>query len=157
MTAAARLTMSGIHKSFGSTWALRGVQLELRPGEVHALVGENGAGKSTLMKVLSGAVAPDAGTMSLAGQSFAPRNPLGARDRGVAMVYQELTLAPHLTVEANIMLGQEVSRLGFLRNREMRERVADVLKLLEHPEIRPDSPVNVLSPGAQQLVEIARA
>src|SRR5205814_7057278 len=77
--------------------------------------------------------------------------------RGVAMVYQELTLAPHLTVEANVMLGQEPSRLGFLRGDELRRKVRDVLAVLEHPEIRPGDPVEGLSPAAQQLVEIARA
>ena len=75
MSAPSRLTMTGIRKAFGPTAALRGVDLELRPGEVHALVGENGAGKSTLMKVLSGAVAADAGTMTLDGEPFAPRGP----------------------------------------------------------------------------------
>src|SRR5207302_7789720 len=99
-----RLTMNGIAKAFGPTQALRGVDLELRPGEIHALVGENGAGKSTLMKVLSGAVAADAGRMTLDGEPYAPAGPPDARRRGVAMIYQELTLAPHLTVEANIML-----------------------------------------------------
>jgi ribose transport system ATP-binding protein len=152
-----RLTMTGIRKSFGPTAALRGVDLDLRPGEVHALVGENGAGKSTLMKVLSGAVAADAGTMTLDGESFRPRDPLDARRRGVAMVYQELTLAPHLTVEANVMLGQEPSRLGFLRGADLRKRVREALAVLEHPEIRPERPVEGLSPAAQQLVEIARA
>src|SRR5258707_2706040 len=104
---AMRLVMSGVSKRFGPTQALAGVDLDLRPGEVHALVGENGAGKSTLMKVLSGAIAPDAGAMTLDGRPYAPRDPQDARLRGVAMVYQELTLAPHLTVEANVMLGQE--------------------------------------------------
>src|SRR5437867_9596647 len=156
MSAPSRLTMTGIRKAFGPTAALRGVDLELRPGEVHALVGENGAGKSTLMKVLSGAVAPDAGAMTLDSRPFAPRDPQDARRLGVAMVYQELTLAPHLSVEANVMLGQEPTRLGFLRGRELRRRVADVLALLEHPEIRPDSPVSGLGPGAQPLVESAR-
>src|SRR5438105_7385094 len=118
-----RLTMCAIHKRFGPTHALRGVALELRPGEVHALVGENGAGKSTLVKVLSGAVTADAGTMVLDGRPYAPRDPQDARRRGVAMVYQELTLAPHLTVEANVMLGQEPTRLGFLRTGELRRRV----------------------------------
>ncbi len=157
MTAASRLTMTGIRKAYGPTLALRGVDLDLRPGEVHALVGENGAGKSTLMKVLSGAVAADAGTMALDGEPFAPRDPQDARRRGVAMVYQELTLAPHLTVEANVMLGQEPARLGFLRGGELRRKVRDALAVLEHPEIRPESPVGGLSPAAQQLVEIARA
>jgi ribose transport system ATP-binding protein len=149
--------MTGVAKRFGSTQALRGVDLELRPGEIHALVGENGAGKSTLMKVLSGAVRPDAGRMLLDGQPYAPRGPLDARRRGVAMIYQELALAPHLTVEANVMLGLEVSRFGVLRRAEHRRRVREALEILEHREIDPDSPVAGLSPGAQQLVEIARA
>src|SRR5262245_63037124 len=93
----ARLQMTGIAKRFGSTEALRGVDLELRPGEVHALVGENGAGKSTLMKVLSGAVRPDAGHMVLDGRPYAPSGPQEARRRGVAMIYHDLTLAPHLS------------------------------------------------------------
>lgn len=157
MSEPCRLAMNGIRKRFGSTQALRGVDLELRPGEVHALVGENGAGKSTLMKVLSGAVTPDAGTMTLDGQRYAPAGPQEARRRGVAMIYQELTLAPHLSVEDNVMLGLEQSRWGFLRRAEQRRRVVDALAVLEHPEIRPESPVAGLSPAAQQLVEIARA
>jgi ribose transport system ATP-binding protein len=101
----ARLTMNGIAKRFGSTPALRGVDLDLRPGEIHALVGENGAGKSTLVKILSGALSADAGHMMLDGHPYRPAGPQEARRRGVAMIYQELTLAPHLTVEANVMLG----------------------------------------------------
>ncbi|HXG13204.1 MAG TPA: sugar ABC transporter ATP-binding protein [Gemmataceae bacterium] len=149
--------MSGIIKRFGPTQALAGVDLELRAGEVHALVGENGAGKSTLMKVLSGAIRPDAGHMTLDGQPYAPADPLEARRRGVAMIYQELTLAPHLSVEANITLGLEETRLGFLRRGLHRRRVEEALAVLQHPEIRPDDPVSRLSPAAQQLVEIARA
>lgn len=153
----ARLRMAAIHKRFGSTAALRGVDLELRPGEVHALVGENGAGKSTLMKVLSGAVTPDAGSMTYDGRPYAPAGPQDARRRGVTMVYQELALAPHLDVEANVMLGLEETRLGFVRVVEHRRRVAEALAILQHPEIRHDSRVAQLSSGAQQLVEIARA
>jgi ribose transport system ATP-binding protein len=149
--------MTGVVKRFGPTQALRGVDLELRPGEVHALVGENGAGKSTLMKVLSGAVQPDAGAMTLDGQPYNPKGPHDARRRGVAMIYQELALAPHLTVEANVMLGLEVSRFGLLLRNEHRRRVREALAVLEHSEIHPDSPVADLSTGAQQLVEIARA
>src|SRR5438552_6024925 len=157
MSAPSRLIMTGIRKSFGPTAALRGVDLDLRPGEVHALVGENGAGKSTLMKVLSGAEAADAGAMTLDGQPYAPRGPQEARRHGVAMIYQELTLAPHLSVEANILLGQEPARWGFLDRREGRRRVEKALAVLEHPEIHADHPVADLSPAAQQLVEIARA
>jgi ribose transport system ATP-binding protein len=154
---ASRLTMTGIRQRYGSTVALAGVDLELRPGEVHALVGENGAGKSTLMKVLSGAVSPDAGAMTLDGSDYTPTGPHVARQRGVAMIYQELTLCPHLSVEANVMLGLEQTRFGFLRKTEHERRVREALTLLLHPEIQPDAPVAGLSVAAQQLVEIARA
>jgi ribose transport system ATP-binding protein len=154
---APRLTMHGVSKHFGSTQALADVDLELLPGEVHALVGENGAGKSTLMKILSGAVRPDTGRMTLDGRPYAPAGPQEARRRGVAMVYQELTLAPHLSVEANVMLGIEVSRFGFIRLQEQRRRVHEALAVLQHPEIHPDASVQHLSPAAQQLVEIVRA
>jgi ribose transport system ATP-binding protein len=149
--------MAGIRKSFGPTAALRGVELELSPGEVHALVGENGAGKSTLMKVLSGAEEPDAGTMELDGQPYSPAGPQAARRRGVAMIYQELAVCPDLSVEANVLLGLESASLGFLRKTADRERVRSALAELGHPEIRPDSPVADLSPAARQVVEIARA
>jgi ribose transport system ATP-binding protein len=149
--------MTAITKRFGPTLALRDVNLELPPGEVHAIVGENGAGKSTLMKVLSGAERPDGGQMWLDGRPYAPPSPLEARRAGVAMVYQELTLAPDLSVEANILLGQEESRFGFLRRAPDRERVERALAVLEHPEIRPEASISDLGPAARQLVEIARA
>src|SRR5947209_16459785 len=133
--------MTGIARRFGRTRALQGVDLELRPGEIHALVGENGAGKSTLMKVLSGAVVPDAGHMTLDGAPYAPSGPQDARRRGVAMIYQELTLAPHLSVEANVVLGMETTAWGFLRRGVDRRRVEEALAVLEHPEIRPDASV----------------
>jgi ribose transport system ATP-binding protein len=151
------LDVQGVTKSFGASRALRGVSFSLAAGEVHALVGENGAGKSTLMKVLSGAVRPDGGSMTLAGQRYAPRSPRDAKARGVAMIYQELALAPHLSVEANVMLGQERTRAGLVRRKEHRRIVGEALRLLDHPEIDPDSPVDALSLGAQQLVEVARA
>ena len=96
-TAAARLNMRGVRKRFGATQALAGVDLTVQAGEVHALLGQNGAGKSTLMKVLSGAIQPDAGDMAIDGARYAPAEPLDARRAGVAMIYQELSLAPHLT------------------------------------------------------------
>jgi ribose transport system ATP-binding protein len=157
MTAPLRLAMTGVCKHFGSTQALRGVDLDLRAGEVHALVGENGAGKSTLMKVLSGAERPDAGAMLLDGRPYRPSGPQEARRLGVAMIYQELTLLPHLSVEDNVLLGLEPASWGFLRRAEGRRRVRDALALLEHSEIKPESSVNRLSPALQQLVEIARA
>jgi ribose transport system ATP-binding protein len=89
------LRMRNIRKSFGATAALGGVDFDLMPGEVHALVGENGAGKSTLMKILSGAIAADSGTIELLGTPFLPRTTFDARTAGIAMIYQELALAPH--------------------------------------------------------------
>src|SRR5262249_19546596 len=121
------------------------------------LVGENGAGKSTLMKVLSGAERPDAGSMTLDDMPFAPSGPQEARRLGVAMIYQELTLAPHLSVQANMTLGLEESCWGIIRHRRERSRVQEALAILQHPEIRPDSRVSTLSAAAKQLVEIARA
>jgi ribose transport system ATP-binding protein len=151
-----RLRMNGIAKRYGPTVALSGVDLTVLPGEVQALVGENGAGKSTLMKVLSGAESPDAGTMQLDGRTYSPSGPAAARRAGVGMVYQELSIAPDLSVAENILLGQEGSRFGFLRRDADRERVAKVLGVLEHPEIHPDAPAGELGPAARQLVEIAR-
>src|SRR5580692_8911580 len=108
------LKMAYIVKEFPGVRALDNVNLEARAGEVLALIGENGAGKSTLMKVLSGAILPDQGRMTLAGQPHAPAGPQQARRAGVAMIYQELNIAPDLGVDENILLGQERSRYGFL-------------------------------------------
>lgn len=156
------LSMTGISKRFGATQALNNVELSVPAGRVLALIGENGAGKSTLMKVLSGAHAPDSGTMLLSGQTYSPRGPNDARLAGVSMIYQELSLAPHLSVEDNIMLGQEcrlAGRAGFalLDRRAQREKVRQALQLLGHPDLRPEVPVGELSIAVQQLVEIARA
>lgn len=151
------LRMADIRKTYGATRALDSVTFELRPGDVHALLGENGAGKSTLVKVLSGAVKPDSGTMFIENAAYAPSGPLDGRRRGISMIYQELNLAPHLTVEENIMLGREVHSAGFLDRREMKKRVREALEFVHHPEISPDIPVRKLSVGAKQVVEIARA
>jgi ribose transport system ATP-binding protein len=151
------LQMRGISKRFGATQALGNVDLQVSGGEVLALIGENGAGKSTLMKVLAGVYVPDAGQMSLGGETYAPRGPHHARLSGVAMIHQELNLAPDLSVEDNIMLGQEDHALGWLRRSAQRQRVRRALGLLGHPELRPEVSVRRLSVAAQQLVEIARA
>jgi ribose transport system ATP-binding protein len=151
------LQMHGIEKRFGALPALSGVSFELRRGEVHALIGENGAGKSTLMKVLSGAHAADAGGMVLLGRPYAPRSPLEARERGVAMIYQELTLAPHLSVAQNIVLGREPERLGWVDRQLQARRVTEALSWLDQPELEPGRLVATLAPGARQLVEVARA
>jgi ribose transport system ATP-binding protein len=149
--------MREVSRSFGATRALDRVSFAVDTGEVRALIGENGAGKSTLMKILSGAIRPDSGSMVLDGTAYAPRGPREARARGVAMIYQELALAPHLSVEANVMLGQEHVRAGLLDRRRNRRSVTEVLELLEHPDIRPEARVGDLGVGAQQLVEVARA
>ncbi len=152
-----RLEVERVSKRFGPTTALDEVSLAVAPGEVHAVVGENGAGKSTLMKILSGAVTPDAGAMRLDGEPYRPRTPLDALARGVAMVYQELSLAPHLTVAENIMLGIEPSRAGFVRRAEGRAAAAAALARLGAREIDLDARAGALSVAAQQMVELARA
>ena len=152
-----RLDLSAVSKRFGPTTALDGVGLSVAAGEVHAIVGENGAGKSTLMKILSGALMPDAGTMSLEGAPYQPRDPMDARRRGVAMVYQELSLAPHLTVAENILLGVEPSRGGFIRRAGMHAAARAALAQLDRGEIPVDARAGSLPVAVQQLVEIARA
>ncbi len=153
----ALLRMSDISKSFGPTRALWQVSLSANSGEVLALIGENGAGKSTLMKVLSGAVAPDSGQMELAGARYAPRSPHDARTSGVAMIYQELNLAPDLDVVENVMLGQELRRLGLVQRGAQRECVARALAQLGREDLPLNVPVGQLSVADQQVVEIARA
>ncbi len=155
--ATARLRMQGVNKRFGATIALQDVTIEVASGQILALVGENGAGKSTLMKVLSGAIKADAGQMWLDGQPYSPSNPLEARQAGVAMIYQELSLTPHLSVQENIMLGAEPSRMGIVRWKEVRRRAIEAIKEFDNPELAPDARVSKLSVGSQQLVEIARA
>jgi ribose transport system ATP-binding protein len=142
------LLMHNTRKRFGGTVALDGVDLTVSAGEIHALLGENGAGKSTLMKILAGALRPDEGTMTLAGTSYAPRDPIDARNAGVAMIYQELTLAPHLSVAQNLVLGRE--RLFAAKD------VTSALSALSL-DVDPSMPVRMLGPGERQLVEIARA
>lgn len=152
-----RLEMRGIAKAFGRNRALDGVDLTVAPGEVHALVGENGAGKSTLMKVLSGAHAPDAGAMRLDGAAYAPRDPQEARRSGVGMIYQELAVAPHLSVAENLVLGAEPRR-GPLADRAAARRLArETLAGLGHGDIDVDAPAGSLSISRLQIVEIGRS
>ena len=152
-----RLQMQGVSKRFGATVALEDVSIEVAAGEVLALVGENGAGKSTLMKVCSGAIKPDSGQMRLDGEPYRPNNPLEARRAGVAMIYQELSLTPHMSVQENIMLGMEPSKLGVVLWKQVRQRAIEAIKEFDNPELTPDARVSRLSVGSQQLVEIARA
>lgn len=153
----ARFEMRDVRKRFGATVALDGVTLPVDGGEVCALVGQNGAGKSTLMSILAGAIAPDAGTMALDGRPYAPTGPLDARRAGIAMIHQELSLAPDLTVMENIALGIEPTRWGVLDRTRIRRMAVEALGRLGHADILSTAIVADLSPGAQQLVEIARA
>ncbi len=151
------LRLSEIRKSYGATRALKSVSLEIAPGEVHALIGENGAGKSTLVKILSGAIRADAGSMALAGQPYRPEGPHDARLKGVAMIYQELNLALHLTVEENILLGAEPARWGWIDRRASRARAQSALAQLGHGGLRLDRPAGEFTIAEQQVIEIARA
>lgn len=151
------LSLSGIEKRFGPTIALAGVNLDLQPGEVHALIGENGAGKSTLMNILAGALRPDRGSMQIDARPYLPSMPLDARLHGIALIHQELSLCPHLSVAENIMLGMEPSRLGWLERTKLYGRTQEVLSTFSHPEIRPETRVANLSVAARQIVEICRS
>lgn len=157
MSTTPRLEMRGIEKHFGATRALAGVDLSVAPGEIMALVGENGAGKSTLMKVLSGAHSPDAGSLLLDGTAYNPTNPLHARESGIAMIYQELSLAPHLSTMENILLGIEPTKHGLLDWKTMKAKARVALEAVGLAAINPETPVRELSIAQQQLVEIARA
>jgi ribose transport system ATP-binding protein len=152
-----RLQITGIRKRFGATLALRSVSLDLKVGQVQAIIGENGAGKSTLMKILSGACEPDAGSILLDGVPFKPKDPQHARRAGVAMIYQELNLAPHLTVEENIVLGQEPARWGWINAAKRRELAMKALRELHQEHLPLDALVSRCTIAEQQLVEIARA
>jgi ribose transport system ATP-binding protein len=158
MTAAASaIRLSGLVKRFGATLALDAASLEVRPGEVHALVGENGAGKSTLLSIVGGLVSPDAGTMEVDGRPYAPRSPRDARASGIALIHQELSLFPHLTVTENVLMGIEPARLGLWDRAAARRMTAAALAEFGHAEIDPDAVVGRLPIGARQVVEICRA
>jgi ABC-type sugar transport system ATPase subunit len=153
------LEMRGITKSFAGNTVLAGVNLAAAAGEVHALVGENGAGKSTLMKILAGVHQPDAGETLIEGQAVRFSRPGDALAHGIAMIYQELSLAPHLTVAENIFLGREPLRfapMGIINRRELNERATS---LLQDYGFKLDARAEVkrLSAANRQLVEIARA
>lgn len=134
-----------------------GVTLSLQKGEVHALIGENGAGKSTLMNVLAGLVQPDEGTMEIESAAYVPASPLDARGKGIALIHQELSLFPHLSVAENIMMGIEPAPWGILDAGALRARTQEVLNTFHHPEIKPETRVADLSIAARQIVEVCRA
>jgi ABC-type sugar transport system ATPase subunit len=151
------LRADGVHKRYGGVHALRGAHLHVRSGEVHVLVGENGSGKSTLLKILSGQVQADSGGITLEGRPMSVRNPTEALRMGIAMVTQETTLAPDLTVAENVFLGHRmVARRGLIDWRGTRRRAREALAVLGL-DLDPSLPVRRLRPDQQQMVEIARA
>jgi simple sugar transport system ATP-binding protein len=157
------LELRGITKSFGHVEALRGVDLTLERGEVHAVMGDNGAGKSTLLKVAAGVVRPDGGEIRTGGTEVELSSPLDARRRGIETVYQDLALADHRSCVANVYIGREVrrpglaGRLGVLDRPAMRSRTAEAFERLAVPVTDVDRPVRLLSGGQRQGVAIARA
>ena len=151
------LTMRGIVKVFPGVRALDGVDLTVRAGEVHCLLGQNGAGKSTLIKILSGAYRPDEGEIAWEGEPITLPSPLAANKLGIATIYQELDLVDGLTVAENIFLGHELVTIGFSDRSAMGERSSELLAGLGHPEIRPGIEVRRLSTAQKQIVSIARA
>ena len=150
------LAVRGVTKSFGGVHALRGIDLTLRAGEVHALVGENGAGKSTLIKVLTGVYTPDGGDLTYLGSPAGFSHPSEAQDAGIATVYQEVNLVPLLSVASNIFLGREPKRRGLMDLRAMRRRAGELVTSLGI-EVDVDARLGSLGLGVQQMVALARA
>ncbi|MFD9942258.1 sugar ABC transporter ATP-binding protein [Nonomuraea sp. NPDC059023] len=151
------LVIRGVVKQFPGVRALDGVDLDVRAGEVHCLLGQNGAGKSTLIKVLAGVHQPDQGTIEFGGGQVRPSSPIDAIRLGIATIYQELDLVDGLSVAENILLGHEKSSLGFVHRSATNRAATAVLARLGHPEIRPSTEVGRLSPAAKQVVSMARA
>jgi ribose transport system ATP-binding protein len=151
------LEVAGISKRFGPTLALDHVSLTAHAGRVLALIGENGAGKSTLLKTLSGAHPSDSGSMKLGGGDYRPSGPIEARRRGVGIVYQELTLAPELSVEDNVMLGRVGTGGGSLFRSRQRESVLQALHRVGLHHVSPKARTGDQSVATQQLIEVARA
>ncbi|MDN4609888.1 sugar ABC transporter ATP-binding protein [Arthrobacter burdickii] len=147
----------GITKTYGATQALKGVDFEIRRGSVTVLFGENGAGKSTLMKILSGVELPTSGSLELDGEPLQLRNTVEAVDKGIAIIHQELSLAPNLSIQDNIFMGREMARGGLFIDRRTQSTLAtELLERLQEP-LDPHTLVADLRLGQQQVVEIARA
>ena len=150
------LSVRGIRKSFGGVEVLHGIDLDATAGRVLALLGENGAGKSTLVKIISGDYEPDAGEISIAGQSYPKLTPISAGDLGIRMIYQEINDAGTLSVAENIFLGRLKSKNGFVQWRQMRREAQQILDELE-VDIDPNALMSTLRVGERQVIEIARA
>jgi ABC-type sugar transport system ATPase subunit len=148
--------VSSVTKRFGPITAVNSVSLNLEPGQVHAVVGENGAGKTTLVNILSGAVEPDHGSVVVDGAAVRFKSPADALRTGVATIYQERALVPHLTIGENIVLGREPTRGSLIRMRELDRAVGEFLAQVGL-SVSPRLPTRRLRPAAQQLVAIAKA
>lgn len=156
MTAKPILEMREITRRFGNFYALKGVDLTVYPGEVHALMGENGAGKSTLMKILAGAYAASSGEVLIDGKPWQLKGPKEALAAGITLIYQEINLAPNLSVAENIFLGSEITRAGMVKRHQMADEAQQVINRLGAQFSATDK-VSRLSIAEQQQVEIARA
>ncbi|SDB53032.1 sugar ABC transporter ATP-binding protein [Bauldia litoralis] len=151
------LVMKGIHKSFGENEVLKDIDFDLRAGEVHALLGENGAGKSTLMKILVGVHRPDAGEVLVAGVDVTDQSVQSKLGRGIAMIFQELSLLPNLTVAENLLIGREPRRPGWRINvRELRRQSQELLDTYDFP-IQAGARVETLGFAQRQMIEIVKA
>ena len=155
MTDETLISVRNLAKRYGGVVALDDMNLDVRRGTIHAVVGENGAGKSTLMKVLAGIVRPDAGSITLDGEVVAIESPLAARRHGIGIVHQELSLFPQRSVLANLFVNREPVRRSIVSTRAMEEQSRDLLDRLGlHVDVR--APLGRLSIGEQQLVELCR-
>ena len=151
------LEIKNISKDFSGVYALRNINMEIFPGEVTAIIGENGAGKSTLMKIISGVYPDFDGEVFLNGKQVSFKNPKEAGEQGVIIIHQELNLIPYLSITENLFLGNELmNALGFLDRTKMHKKAKELLSRL-HMDINPNTPLNQLRVGQQQLVEIAKA
>lgn len=150
------LEVRNVSKQFPGVRALTGVNLQVFPGEVLALIGENGAGKSTLMKILAGVQMPDAGEILVEGKPVKLDSVQASMDAGISLIHQELNLADNLQVGANIFLGREPRQWGFIRKAELNRRAAEVLDKIGL-QVAPKTPLSDLTIGKQQMVEIAKA
>lgn len=150
------LTMKDIDKSFIGVHALKAASLELKKGEVHALMGENGAGKSTLMKVLTGIYSKDSGEIIYKGKEVEFSSPKEAQEAGIIIVHQELNMMNHLTVAQNIFIGREMMNGKFINDNQMNQEVKKLFDKL-HIDIDPSETMGNLTVGRQQMCEIAKA
>jgi simple sugar transport system ATP-binding protein len=154
---APRISLQGIRKTFGSHQALRGVDLDIYPGECLGLVGDNAAGKSTLTKVISGTYIPDGGTITMDGEEVRFSGPAEARNRNIEMVFQDLSLCDHIDVVGNLFLGREITKGPFLDRPTMLTEARKMLDALEIRIPRLTAKVEKLSGGQRQAIAIARA